>query len=112
MPSSRRHGVNPDRQLRELQRRARELGRKDKVSWADLFTTDFLRHHTRFQSLRDMQAKAEAHDFRFATQEDIDNIPGPEWESFVRRHTDFRSFQEMLNSAGTEYAARELGLGR
>jgi hypothetical protein len=106
MPISRSGGLD------DLRRKLKELERTKKVAFSELFPSTFLRKYTRFQSLTDMQKKAEAEGFSFRTEQEVEAIPSPEWEAFIKGHTRFRSWQEMLQTAGDEYAARKLGLGK
>jgi hypothetical protein len=45
----------------------------------------------------------------FVTIEDFDLIPEEELDEFVRSHTRFSNWREMLDKAGEEYVFRKLG---
>ena len=98
--------------FRDLERKLKELERTKEVELSELFPPTFLRTHTGFGSLTNMQRKAEAAGFSFESKEEVAAIPGPKWDAFIRKHTSFRTWQDMLNRGGTEYATRKLGLGK
>lgn len=52
--------------LKKLQRKARELDGRHQLRVSDLFTPSFLRAHTGFSSLDDLEAKARERGFAFS----------------------------------------------
>jgi hypothetical protein len=66
-----------------------------------------LAKNTKFDSLESM---FEASGFVVESQEDFEKIPDDEWDSFIKGHTRFASWEDMLGAAVQEWAARKLGL--
>ncbi|MFW6116389.1 MAG: hypothetical protein ACOC6F_01560 [bacterium] len=93
-------------QLRGLQRRAEALGKRDSVSFDELFAPAFLKKYTNFASLEEL---FEASGFAVESQEDFEEIPDAEWERFIKSNTRFSSWEEMIRTALKEFVARELG---
>lgn len=95
------------RKLEKLESNARALHGTHKVPAADLFTADFMRHHSQFESFDQMLA---ASGFPVESLEDFAAIPDDEWDVFVRSSTTFTSWQAMQEAAGKEWVASQLGL--
>ena len=67
------------RNLKDLERKAKAAGGKHQIPLAELFPPSFLRTHTRFSSLADLEAKAGEQGFSLGSQEDLDNLPADRW---------------------------------
>ena len=93
------------RRLEEIARRAQQLGGTYDLN--EILAGDFMRKHTRFSTFTEM---LNASRWKGATADQFRAIPDAEWDAYVRQVTKFRSWSEMLNKAGEEYAARKLGL--
>jgi len=93
------------RQLRELSKRVGGLGGQHEVSIKDLFNTTFLHRHTSFFSIDNMFAKS---GFKIETQEDFNAIPDAQWDTFIRLHTKFASWKDMMSAAATEWIESQL----
>jgi len=93
------------RKLEDLQRRAENLS--GDVPMQEILTADFLRKHSRFNSLEEI---FEASGFKVENQDDFKNIPDQPWDDFISKETSFPNWKEMLSTAGKEYAKRKLGL--
>lgn len=93
------------RKLQEIKRKAEILDGKH-VTFAEVFSTDFLTKYTEFASLEDM---FQASGFAVKSQEDLEKIPEDKWDSFIVTHTRFSSWKNMLETAVTEWVARKLG---
>lgn len=90
--------------LEELKRNLNELGNEvenlpKKLKLKDLFTTDFITKNTKFASLDDMFNSS---GFVIESQEDFDKIPYDEWNNFIKNHTNFSSWEEILQTAYKE----------
>lgn len=92
------------RKLQDLRRRAENLS--GNVPMRELLTPDFLRSHSRFNSIEEM---FEASGFKVETQDDFKNIPDEPWDEFIAKETTFPNWKEMLIAAGGEYAKRKFG---
>jgi hypothetical protein len=95
------------RRLEELRRNAEALDGTHHIPLTELFPVSFLVKNTEFDSLESM---FEASGFAVESQEDFEDIPDDEWDSFIREHTHFPSWEEMLSAAVQQWAVRKLGL--
>lgn len=66
----------------------------------ELFTKDFLSHHSSLNSFDEFIALG---NFHLGTQDDFDSIPESALDALVVSNTDFESWKDMLNSAISEY---------
>ena len=96
-----------ERQAEDLERQAEAIGEKPPIPLAELFPNSFLTKYTDFGSLEEM---VRASGYKIESQADVDNIPHGEWNAFVARHTRFSSWEQMLQIAAVEWAARKLAL--
>lgn len=94
------------RKLRDLRRRLEALEGQHSVALTELLSLDFLRKYTEFETLEDM---FKASGFVVESQEDFEKIPDDEWDSFIKGHTQFSNWKEMLDAAGNEWVERRLG---
>jgi len=94
------------RKLEELQRKAKDLQGKQGVSFAELFPSEFIRKHTDYESFENL---LDASGFNLESQEDFEHIPDEEWDTFIKTHSRFATWKEMLRIAGQEYIARKMG---
>lgn len=94
--------------FRQLEENLKSLGSTTQVSFADLFTPEFMQKHTQHKTMEDMFA---ASGFKAETREDIEAIPDAEWDSFVQRTTKFTSWKDMKVTAAGEFAGRKLSFG-
>jgi len=91
--------------LKELRGKLEDLQGKKKVTFAELFTSDFMHRYTQFQSLDEMFEKS---GFSITSEEDFKKIPDAEWDVFISSHTNFKNWQEMQQKAGAEWISRQL----
>lgn len=103
-------GLNQlQRRLKDLERKARDLDGQHQIPLSDLFPPSFLRIHTRFSSLDDLEAKARDRGFSLGSQEDWDNLPADQWDGFIAEHTHFTTWKDMLGKGAAEWTSRQLG---
>lgn len=93
--------------LRKLEQNIKELEQTTSVAFSELFTSDFMHHHTSFSSIEEL---FEAGNFKIDTNDDFEKISDDVLNTLVSKHTDFSSWQEMLDEAGSEYVANKLDL--
>ena len=98
------------RKLKDFERKAQAVDGKHQIPLSDLFPSSFLRTHTRFSSLSDLEEKARERGFSLGSQEDLDNLPADQWDAFVAEYTHFASWKDMLGKGAVEWTARQLGL--
>jgi len=95
------------RKLNDLQRRAEQLNGEQRVPISQLLNSSFMLQNTTFESF---EAMLDSSGFKVETTEDFAAIPDDEWDAFIVKATRFVSWQDMLETAGKEWAVRELGL--
>ena len=94
------------RQLKDLEQRAKSLHGEHQVSFEELFPAEFMRKHTEFPSIGEMVA---ASGYKVETTDDFEKIPAAEWDAFVSKRTHFANWEEMHGKAAEEYFAKKLG---
>lgn len=92
------------KEIRSIEQRVRSLS--GKVSFEQLFTTNFIRRHTDFGSMAEL---IDASGFSVESQEDFENIPDAEWDVFISERTRFENWEDMLQAAVDEYIEKKLG---
>jgi hypothetical protein len=86
--------------LKRLQQNAQALSGTRQVKLTELFDGAFIRSNTRFSSFEQLVTESGIEDFGAASDADKDNM--------VRTLTRFTSWREFLNTAGAEYAKKQL----
>ena len=94
------------KELKKMERNAKKLNGTHQIPLNELFTSSFMRKHTKFSSI---DAFFKASGFKADTQEDFEAIPDSELDKFVAKNTKFRTWEDMLGEAGSEYALKKLG---
>jgi hypothetical protein len=95
------------RNLTELQHRAEAMSGTHEVPVGQLFTSEFMLLHTDFDSLEAMFA---AGGFAVRSQADFEALPLESWNAFVAERTRFKDWEEMQQTAASEYMRRQLEL--
>lgn len=96
-----------EKQLKQMQKGARELERTKQVSFSELFTASFMRKYTSFSTMDEL---LKAGGFNVESQEDFEAIPDAEFDKHIAATTKFKCWKDMLSEATTQYAAKKLGL--
>lgn len=96
-----------EKQLKKMEKGARELEQTEGVTFSVLFNESFMKKNTKFNSINDF---FKASPFDAETDEDFDAIDENELDKYVESKTKFRSWEEMLNAAIEEYTIGKLGL--
>jgi hypothetical protein len=91
---------------KNLEKASKELDGKHQVSFDNIFTNSFMRKYT---SVSNFDEFLTAGGFEVNSEEDFEAIPDDDMDNYVRKSTEFSSWQEMLNTAGEEYALKKLG---
>jgi len=94
------------KQLKDMERKARELEKGVNVSFEELFNENFMSKYTKFNSFEDFLT---AGNFDVESQEDFEAIPDEEFDAHVANNSKFNDWSNMMNTAGTEYTATKLG---
>ena len=90
--------------LKQMQKGAEELSATKEVTLTELFTDEFLRKHTDFQSFKDFDSQK-----IFETYKTIEEIPDDEMDTFIVDNSKFESWQVMIDTAASEYTIKKLG---
>lgn len=96
-----------ERQLKQMEKGARELGKTKHVSFGELFPASFMRKYTSFSSMDEL---LDAGGFKVESQEDFEAIPDTAFDKHIAANTRFRSWEDMLGEATSQYATKKLGL--
>lgn len=78
---------------------------RDDSPLAELFPSGWMDYHTDFENF---EAFLAASPWDVACAGEFDAIPTTEWTVYVADHTDFQSWEEMVEQAATDYVRREL----
>jgi len=96
-----------EKQLKQMEKGAKELSHTKHVSFGELFTTSFMQKNTSFPSMDEL---LKAGGYNIESQEDFEAIPDIEFDKLIAANTKFKNWEEMLNEATTQYVAKKLGL--
>ena len=95
------------RKCDDLAERAKRLDGPHDIPIPELLTPSFVAGCSRFVSADEM---FQASGFKIESPEDFKAVPDSEWDAFVKNHTSFGSWQEMLGAAGAAWTKKQLGL--
>lgn len=94
------------KRLKDLERRAKESDGEHEVRFDELFSGEFMRKKTKFDSINDF---FDATGFKIDTQQDFDDLPEDELDIKVRELTSFQSWKDFSSEAAAHYASKKLG---
>jgi len=94
------------KQLKDLSKKAEQLDGENQVPVSELFGAEFMRKYTHHASFEEL---IETGGFVVNSPEDFLAIPDADWDAHILAATEFANWQEMLNQAGTDWAAKQLG---
>lgn len=95
-----------EKQLKQMEKGAKELSRTKQVSFGELFTVSFMTKYTSFSTMDEL---LKAGGFNVESQEDFEAIPDAEFDRHIAATTKFKSWEDMLSEATSQYAAKKLG---
>lgn len=95
-----------EKQLKQMEKGAKELSKTKHVSFGELFPASFMRKYTSFSSMDEL---LDAGGFKVESQEDFEAIPDVEFDKHIVANTRFKSWEDMLGEATSQYAAKKLG---
>lgn len=98
---------NFEKELKRLQKAAEKLEGKHSVSFAELFTTEFMQKYTPYESLEELFVTG---GFEVNSKEDLEAIPDEEMDTHVAQTTKFDSWEDMQSAAVKNYTVKKLGL--
>lgn len=96
-----------EKQLSRMEQGAKELGETKQVSFGELFTTSFMQEYTPFSSLDELLT---AGGFNVESSEDFEAIPDADFDRYIAAVTQFKSWDDMLGEATSQYVSKKLGL--
>ncbi len=96
-----------EKQLKQMQKGAKELSGTKQISFSELFTTSFMHKYTSFSSMDEL---LKAGGFHAESQEDFESIPDSEFDRHIAATTRFSSWEDMLHEATSQYVTKKLGL--
>ncbi|MFH5834586.1 hypothetical protein ACHAL6_00750 [Proteiniclasticum sp. C24MP] len=75
------------------------------VSFAELFTQDFMSRYTSFNSLEEL---LEYGGYHIESEEDFEAIPEDEFDKLISEKTKFQDWSTMLNAAVKNYSEEKI----
>lgn len=96
-----------EKQLKRMEKGAKELSGQHDVPFSELFTTPFMRKFTKFSSFDELLA---AGGYKVESNEDFEAIPDADFDKLVSSTTKFKNWEEMLGEATEQYICKKLGL--
>lgn len=96
-----------EKQLKQMEKGARELERTKQVSFSELFTPSFMKKYTLFSSFDEL---LQSGGFKADSQEEFEAIPDVLFDNHIAAVTRFKNWEEMLGEATEQYALKKLGL--
>lgn len=78
---------------------------KDTVTFGELFTSAFMRKHSKFSDFEDL-VKSGGYS---ADADEFKKIPDNEFDKFIKANTDFDSWKDMQQAAANEWMTKKLG---
>lgn len=95
-----------EKNLKQLEKNANEIHGHNEVPLNKLFNSTFMKRYTKFSNITSF---FDASPFTIDTQEDLATLPEDELDKYVSENTSFKSWQEMLTTASSEWVAKKLG---
>lgn len=96
---------NFERELEKLQNMFEKVEGTRSIPMDEILNPEFMIRFTIFSSLDDLIEKS---GYTVETEEDFERIPDKEWDEFISAHTQFSSWQDMLDLAANEYFQQQL----
>jgi hypothetical protein len=95
-----------ERNIEEIRKGLEELDGEHSIPFEELFPPSFMNEFTEFDNIDQMINKS---GYQVQSSEDFENIPDDQWSDFVSGNTQFHNWNEMLNEAVSQWAAKKLG---
>lgn len=95
------------KQLKQMEKGAKELERTKTIPFDDLFTSYFMHKYTNFSTFDEF---LEAGNFVVNSQEDFEAIPETDMDAHVSATAKFSTWKHMLDKATEIYVNKKLGL--
>lgn len=95
-----------EKKLKKIQSDVNKLSGERTVSFDELFNSDFMDKHTKFQSFEEL---LKGGGFVVNSPEDFAAISDDEFDKHISKTTDFDSWGDMQSRAAEEYYVRKMG---
>ncbi|HZK52631.1 MAG TPA: hypothetical protein VFC84_00285 [Desulfosporosinus sp.] len=95
-----------EKKLGKIQSDVNELSGERQVSFDELFNSDFMSKHTKFQSFEEL---LKGGGFVVNSPEDFAAIPDDQFDKHVSETTDFDKWVDMQARAAEEYYVKKMG---
>ena len=95
---------NLQKQLKKMQKTAKELNGTHKVPFDKLFTKSFMTKYTKFSSINDFFKSG---GFDVKSENDLKAIPDNEIDLHTSKTTKFKTWEDMLNKAVDQYISKK-----
>lgn len=92
--------------LKNMEKGAKELSKTKQVSFDELFPSSFMLKYTSFTSIDEL---LDAGGFNSEAYEDFEDIPDDEIDKHIAANTKFNSWEDMLDEATSQYISKKLG---
>jgi len=93
--------------LKKIEKKAKELEKEKEIPLIEIMTNDFMKKHTRHDSFENFIAHSGVlPDGKELTKEILNSN---EFNQYVKTTTKFKSWENMLDTASTEYIQKQLG---
>ena len=94
------------KQLNKMETAAKELDGTHDVNIEEVFDIKFMRKYTTYD---DFDAFLVGGGFKVESQQDFEELPEDQLDSYIQRTTKFDSWQSMLSEATEQYVVKKLG---
>ncbi|MDK7952181.1 hypothetical protein [Lactobacillus paragasseri] len=91
------------KRLDNISRNAQELAGNNRVDFDKLFNPSFMNKYTDLSSIKEFLDILGVHN-----QEELNNLPKSQLDTYTSQHTRFTSWHEMLQTATKEYVVKSL----
>lgn len=88
--------------LSKIENNVSDLSKTDKLSFDELFTSDFMSKHTNCKSFDEFLSAS-------GFTQSFEDIPDDDWDTYVSQHSNFTSWEEMMDTAVEQYVSIKLG---
>lgn len=95
-----------EKQLKQMQRAAKELEGTHEISFEKLFTKSFMKKYTNYSTFDEL---LDAGNFVVNSQEDLEAIPPDEFDKHISQCTRFDTWEDMLGEATQFFVSIKLG---
>lgn len=94
-----------ENQLKQFQKNAEKSVSPGLVAFNELFAPEFMRQYTSFDTIDDL---FKIGGFDINSSDDLEAIPDDILDEHISKHTSFSSWEDMYDTASSEYVARKL----